>query len=555
MIRLLDVPGGRAAEPLLVGKLLRTPLAVSPAQEIVYRGELRYDYRTLRQRIGRLASGLARLGVAEGTTVAVMDWDSHRYLEAYFAVPMMGAVLMTVNLRLSAAQIRETLDHAQAEVLLVHADFLELAMRLRGTLPRLGHIVVLEPAAGVDPAGVAGEYEALLARETADFPFPEFDENAVATTFYTTGTTGSPKAVCFSHRQLVLHTLGVLGALASPQFGQSVRHGDVYMPLTPMFHVHAWGLPYVATLLGLKQVYPGRYDADRILALRRREQVTYSHCVPTILQMLLSAPSAANTDFSGWKITVGGSAMSTALARQALDRGIDVFAAYGMSETCPFLLANRLLQRSGSGSGDDRPADDEVGNDEVATRCLTGLPLPLVDLRIVDEQMNDVPHDGRTVGELVVRAPWLTAGYVGDPAASAQLWADGYLHTRDIASIDPAGYVQIRDRAKDMIKSGGEWISSLQLEELIARHPGVAEVAVIAVQDQRWGERPLAVIVPRSGAGGPPTLDDITAHLETHVAAGTIPRYALPDRIELVDALPRTSVGKLDKKALRAQYR
>jgi len=549
VIRLLDVPGGRPAEPLLVGKLLRTPLAVSPAQEIVYRDQSRYDYRTLQQRIGRLAASLSRLGVTEGTTVAVMDWDSHRYLEAYFAVPMMGAVLMTVNLRLSAEQIQQTLEHAQAEVLLVHADFLALVGRLTDALPHLRRVVVLEPATGADLTGVAGEYESLLARETAAFPFCEFDENAVATTFYTTGTTGLPKAVCFSHRQLVLHTLGVLGALASPQFGQSLRHGDVYMPLTPMFHVHAWGLPYVATLLGLKQVYPGRYDADRILALRRQENVTYSHCVPTILQMLLSAPSAATTDFSGWKITVGGSAMGTALARQALDRGIDVFAAYGMSETCPFLLANRLLERSGTGQ-----CDDGVGDDEVATRCLTGLPLPLVDLRIVDEQMNEVPHDGCTVGELVVRAPWLTAGYVGEADASAELWANGYLHTRDIASIDPTGYVQIRDRAKDMIKSGGEWISSLQLEELIARHPGVAEVAVIAVQDHRWGERPLAVIVPRSGAGDPPTLENITRHLKVHVAAGMIPRYGLPDQIELVDALPRTSVGKLDKKALRSRY-
>ena len=544
MIRLLDVPGGHPAEPLLIGKLLRTPLAVSSAQEIVYRGESRYDYRTLQRRIGRLAAGLARLGVTEGTTVAVMDWDSHRYLEAYFAVPMMGAVLMTVNLRLSAEQIRHTLDHAQAEVLLVHADFLDLVGRLTGALPRLKRVVVLEPAAGADLTGVDGEYEALLSGETAAFPFREFDENAVATTFYTTGTTGMPKAVCFSHRQLVLHTLGVLGALASPQFGQSVRHGDVYMPLTPMFHVHAWGLPYVATLLGLKQVYPGRYDADLLLALRHREQVTYSHCVPTILQMLLSAPSAASTDFSGWKITVGGSAMSTALARLALDRGIDVFAAYGMSETCPFLLANRLLEQSETGRRDD----------EVTTRCLAGLPLPLVDLRVVDEQMNDLPHDGRTVGELVVRAPWLAAGYVGDEEASVALWAGGYLHTRDMVSIDAAGYVQIRDRAKDMIKSGGEWISSLQLEELIARHPGVAEVAVIAIPDERWGERPLAVVVPRHTAGDPLSFASVIHHLQGYVEAGVIPRYALPERLEFVASLPRTSVGKLDKKAVRRQF-
>ena len=544
MIRLLDVPGGRPAEPLLVGQLLRTPLAVSPGQEVVYRDELRYEYRTLRQRIGRLAACLAHLDVTEGATVAVMDWDSHRYLEAYFAVPMMGAVLMTVNLRLSAEQICYTLDHSQAEVLLVHADFLELIKGLAGGLPHLRRIVVLEADAGTSATTVAGEYEGLLDRETEDFPFREFDENAVATTFYTTGTTGLPKAVCFSHRQLVLHTLGVLGALASPQFGQSLRHGDVYMPLTPMFHVHAWGLPYVATLLGLKQVYPGRYEPDRLLALRRREKVTYSHCVPSVLQMLLSAPSAATTDFSGWKITVGGSAMSTALASQALERGIDVFAAYGMSESCPFLLANRLLEQ-----GDSARRDDEV-----ATRCLTGLPLPLVDLRVVDEHMQDVPHDGRTVGELVARAPWLTAGYVGNAEASAELWADGYLHTRDIASIDPAGYVQIRDRARDMIKSGGEWISSLQLEELIARHPGVAEVAVIAVPDERWGERPLAVIVPHREAAESPTVAGITHHLAAYVAAGVIPGYALPDRIELVATLPRTSVGKLDKKVLRCQF-
>jgi len=544
MIRLLDVPGGRPAEPLLIGSLLRTPLAVSPAQEIVYRDQTRYDYRTLRQRIGRLAASLARLGVTEGTTVAVMDWDSHRYLEAYFAVPMMGAVLMTVNLRLSAEQIRYTLHHAQADVLLVHADFLQLVAGLAGRLPRLRRIVVLESAAGTDTGTVAGEYEELLQRESEDFPFREFDENAVATTFYTTGTTGFPKAVCFSHRQLVLHTLAVLGALASPQFGQSVRHGDVYMPLTPMFHVHAWGLPYVATLLGLKQVYPGRYDPELLLTLRRQERVTYSHCVPTILQMLLSAPAAAVTDFSGWKITVGGSAMSTALARQALERGIDVFAAYGMSETCPFLLVNRLLEQRQLGGLDE----------EVATRCLTGLPLPLVDLRLVDEEMNEVLHDGRNVGELVVRAPWLTAGYVGNAEASAELWANDYLHTRDIASINPAGYVQIRDRAKDMIKSGGEWISSLQLEELIARHSGVAEVAVIAVPDARWGERPLPVIVPQRGTSDPPTFAAIIRHLEAYVAAGAIPRYALPDRIELAETLPRTSVGKLDKKTLRGKY-
>lgn len=544
MVRLFDEPGTRGSEPLLIASLLRTPLATAPHQQIVYRDVARYDYLTLRTRIGKLAHALSELGISAGDTVAVMDWDSNRYLESYFAIPMMGAVLMTVNLRLSPAQIAYTLQRAEARVVLVHHDFVPLLTELRAQLPLVTQTVLLEPdAADECPIGPRRlDYEDLLAVADADFAFGEFDERAVATTFFTTGTTGMPKAVCFSHRQIMIHTLAVLGALASPQHGQSFRQGDVYMPMTPMFHVHAWGLPYVATLLGVKQVYPGRYEPARLLALREREGVSYSHCVPTILQMLLDAPQSATTDLRGWKVTVGGAALGESLARAALARGMDVFAAYGMSETCPFLTATRL-------TGGDQSAD---GAAEITRRCRTGLPAPLVDLRIVDEQMQEVAHDGETMGELVVRTPWLTGGYVNDPTATAELWHGGYLHTRDIATIDQQGVVQIRDRLKDVIKTGGEWISSLLLEDLIGRHADVGEVAVIGIADDRWGERPVAVVVARAA-----TVDHLDAaalrqHLAAFVLAGQIPKYAVPERFEFVASIPKTSVGKIDKKHLRA---
>ncbi|MBK6596631.1 MAG: fatty acid--CoA ligase [Proteobacteria bacterium] len=540
---MLNEPGTQNSEPLLIASLLRTPLATAPHQQIVYRDVARYDYLTLKTRIGKLARALADLGIAEGDTVAVMDWDSHRYLECYFAIPMMGAVLMTVNLRLAPAQIAYTLQQSKARVLLVHHDFVPLLRALRAQLPLVTHAVLLEPDT-TDECPFHGErfdYETLLAVADADFDFKEFDERAVATTFFTTGTTGLPKAVCFTHRQIMIHTLAVLGALASPQHGQSFRQGDVYMPMTPMFHVHAWGLPYVATLLGVKQVYPGRYEPTRLLALREREGVSYSHCVPTILQMLLDAPESATTDLRGWKITVGGAALGESLARAALARGIDVFAAYGMSETCPFLTATRL-------TGDDQATD---GAAEITRRCRTGLPAPLVDLRIVDAEMQDVPHDGETMGELVVRAPWLTGGYVDDPIATAELWQGGYLHTRDIATIDEQGVVQIRDRLKDVIKTGGEWISSLLLEDLLGRHADVGEVAVVGIADERWGERPVAVVVPRAATVNLLDAETLRLHLAAFVQSGQIPKYAVPERIEFVETIPKTSVGKIDKKHLR----
>lgn len=544
-IRLAEPTPEAYQYPLLIGQLLHTPLATAADQEIVYRDRVRYTYRELRARIGRLAAGLDRLGVRPGVTVAVLDWDSHRYLECFFAIPMMGAVLQTVNVRLSPAQVAYTMSHAEAQVALVHRDFLPLLAEIRARLPKLRTVVLIDDGAGdVLPAGFSTEYEALVADAADGFRFPQFDENAIATTFYTTGTTGDPKGVCFSHRQIVLHALAVLAAVASPAHGQSFRHGDVYMPMTPMFHVHAWGNPFVATLLGVKQVYPGRYVPEELLALRAREGVTYSHCVPTILQMLLAAADRTGANLAGWKMCIGGSALSIGLAREALGRGIDVFAGYGMSETGPVLAVTRL------DGAVQVPASDE----EVARRCRTGQPLPLVDLRIVDADGIDVPRDDLAVGEIVVRAPWLTPCYVGNPAASVELWRGGYLHTQDVARVDAKGSLQITDRTKDVIKTGGEWLSSIELESLISTLPNVAEVAVIAVPDERWGERPHVLVVRRAATLDAPTRDAVRELVGAAVTAGRLPRYAIPDRVTFVDALPRTSVGKLNKRALREQF-
>src|SRR5262245_44318234 len=532
--------------PLLLKHLLHTPLATAPEQEIVYRDVMRYDYRTLRERIGQLASALASLGVEPGHTVAVMDWDSHRYLECYFAVPMMGAVLQTVNVRLSPEQILYTLNHARPSVLLVHADFIPVLEEIRDRIESVKTFVLLADAADrpATSLAISAEYEDLLASSAADYEFPDFDENTRATTFYTTGTTGFPKGVYFSHRQLVLHTLAGLAALASAPAGQRFHRGDVYMPITPMFHVHAWGIPCMATVIGVKQVYPGRYAPDVLLRLILTEKVTFSHCVPTILHMLLSCPEARDADLGGFKMVIGGSALSKGLAQAALARGIDVFTGYGMSETCPILtlaqLTPALLERDAEGQLD--------------VRTKAGRPIPLVDLRIVDEEMREVPRDGKAAGEVVVRAPWLTQGYLGDGRNSEALWRGGYLHTNDIASICPRGYVAVTERRNDASRCGGAWVSSLEVEDSLSQHPGVGEAAVIGVPDERWGERPMALIVPRPDYADQLTEDAVKTHVQQYADKGVVSKWAVPSRVRSLPALDRTSVGKLDKKVLRQKY-
>ncbi|KVR34263.1 long-chain fatty acid--CoA ligase [Burkholderia ubonensis] len=539
---MFGLPSSEHACPLLIRQLLHTPLATCHEQSIVYRDRVRYNYRTLLDRIGRLASGLQAINIEPGDTIAVMDWDSHRYLESYFAIPMMGAVLMTVNVRLSPEQIAYSLNHSAAKVLLINADFLPIFAQIRDRLDNLEQFVLIDDTASLSlPEGFSDEYEALLAAASPDFVFPDFDENMRATTFYTTGTTGRPKGVCFSHRQIVLHTLATAAALTSAPTQGRIHRDDVYMPMTPMFHAHAWGMPYIATMLGLKQVYPGRYVSESLIDLIERERVTFSHGVPTLLQMVLSCTRGAAADLSGWKVLIGGSALPRGLVETAVSRGIDVFAGYGMSETCPVLTLSNVKTNV---------PDSEL---ELDMRTWAGLPIPLVELRIVDNAMREVAHDGKSCGEIVANAPWLALGYVGDAAASDTLWAGGYLHTNDIGVIDKNGYLRVTDRIKDVIKTGGEWISSLELENLISLHPAVSEVAVIGIGDAKWGERPLPLIVLKAGKNT--DLKSIQRHLNTYVVDGVISKYAVPDRVEFVDFINKTGIGKFDKKMLREKYR
>ncbi len=543
-VRLVQSTPSAYQYPLLIKQLLLTPLAIAPEQEITYQGRLRYSYRTLNERIGRLANALAGLGVTPGQTVAMMDWDSHRYLECFFAVPMMGAILQTVNVRLSPEQILYTLNHAGADVLLVNSEFFPILQQIAGQLETVKTVVLISDESELPgaPVAAAGEYEALLDAASPDYAFPEFDENAQATTFYTTGTTGNPKGVYFSHRQLVLHTLGCAAALGGAHRQGHIHREDVYMPMTPMFHVHAWGFPYLATMLGVKQVYPGRYQPDVICRLISEEKVSFSHCVPTILHMILSHPQAKTTDFSGLKILIGGAAMPEAMAIAAQKRGMDLFTGYGMSETCPVLSLAHL----------DSTDLDRSLEEQAVIRAKTGRPLPLVDLRIVDPDMKNVVHDGKATGEVVVRAPWLTQGYVAAPEASEGLWAGGYLHTADIGNINPAGYLKVTDRIKDVIKTGGEWTSSLQLEDIIAKHEAVHEVAVIGVPDDKWGERPLALVLLKPDCVGQITEHALRNYAAHAIEAEGISRYGVLLQVRFVKTLVKTSVGKMNKRLMRA---
>lgn len=541
--KLIDRTPSAYEFPLLIKNMLRAPLIYSPKQEIVYRDLMRYDYITLNKRIAQLANTLTQLGVQEGDTVAVMDWDSHRYLECFFAVPMMGAILHTVNIRLSPEQLIYTINHAEDDVILVNSDFLPMLEAVKDQFKTVKKIVLLTDADKMPETSLTldGEYETLLKAGADTYDFPDFDENSRATTFYTTGTTGLPKGVYFSHRQLVLHTYGIMSSVCAYKSQAKVDSDDVYMPLTPMFHVHAWGMPYFFTMLGTKQIYPGRYEPEMLLKLIIGEKVTLSHCVPTILHMLVSSPAISKLDLSNWKVIIGGSALSQGLCKASLEHKINLWAAYGMSETCPLLTAALLKPHM----------LDLKPEDQIETRCRTGLPVPNVDLRIIDPDGKPLPHDGKAVGEVVVRAPWLTQGYLKDPERSEELWKDGWLHTGDIGYITPDEYLQITDRIKDVIKTGGEWISSLELEDIISQHSAVSEAAVIGVPDTKWGERPVAMVVLKESAKDTVTADELKAFFMKFADKGVIPKYGVPDKILIVDNIAKTSVGKINKKQLR----
>ncbi len=533
--------------PLIIKKLLNTPLIYSPDQEIVYRDKSRYTYRTLAERIGRLANGLSKLGIKQGDTVAVFDYDSPRYLECFFGIPMMGAVLQTANWRLSPDQIIYTINHAEAKLIIINSDFLPILEKIRGNLETVQKIVIISED-GTKPKtslNAEAEYEELLKASDSVYDFPDLNENTKATTFYTTGTTGLPKGVHYSHRQLVIHTLSVSLSFGAFHTIGRFRSDDVYMPITPMFHVHAWGVPYIATLLGVKQVYPGKYEPSMLLKLIRDEKVTFSHCVPTILQMLLTSPDIKETNLSGWKVVIGGARLPKGLAEAAKNRGIEVFTGYGMSETCP-IMSLGLLRPHMMSWEEDKKLDIVIK---------TGIPVPLAEIEIVDENDKALPHDGLATGEVVLRAPWLTKSYFKEPDKTKDLWQNGWLHTGDVGYIDDAGYLQITDRIKDVIKTGGEWVSSLDLENMISQHEAVLESAAIGVRDEKWGERPLMLVVLKPEFKGKVSSDDLKAFMKKCAEQGALPKYGIPDRYEFVDAIPKTSVGKINKKQIRVEYK
>ncbi len=540
-------PGESYQYPLIIKQLLKTPLIYSPNQEIVYRDKIRYTYTELNKRISQLANGLSGLGVKSGDTVAMFDYDSNRYLECFFAVPMMGAVLQTVNWRLSGEQIVYTINHAEATMIIINSDFLPILDTIRDKLTTVKKFVVISEEGGTVQSKTAFdcEYEDMLKKASSAYDFPDLDENTKATTFYTTGTTGDPKGVYFTHRQLVLHTLATAVATGSYETIGRFRSDDVYMPITPMFHVHAWGIPYLATLLGVKQVYPGKYEPPMLLNLIKTEKITFSHCVPTILQMLLTSPTIKDIDLSKWKVIIGGARLSKGLAKAAKDKGIEIYTGYGMSETCP-IISLATLKPEMLDWDDDKKLDIIIK---------TGMPIPLVDIMVADVEDKPLPHDGVSTGEVLLRSPWLTHGYFKSPDKTKELWSSGWLHTGDVGYIDSEDYLQITDRIKDVIKSGGEWVSSLDLENLISQHEAVLESAAIGVPDEKWGERPMMLVVMKPEFKDKTTSEDLKRFMKKAAEEGKLPKYGVPDRYEIVDFIPKTSVGKLDKKVLRKSYR
>jgi fatty-acyl-CoA synthase len=532
---------------LTIDKLLLQTSHRRSRSEIVY-GKNRRTWVEFESRVRELASGLEGMGVKRGSKVAVIDFDTDRYLEAYFAVPMMGAILHTVNIRLPPEHIGYTMGHAEDDFVLLRDDFVPMATNLASAVKSIKGVVTMSDSGSAPslPLMNVKFYDDLVGGGDPKFAFPDLVEDTQATIFYTSGTTGLPKGVWFTHRQIVLHTIAFMNGLSGAARGHGLDQRDVVLPLVPFFHVHSWGIPYAAAMNGQKIVLAGKYDYATILDLVAREKVTFSHMVPTILNMIVSNPAAERymDALSNWKVVVGGAALPRELAARAQKLGIKVMAGYGLSETGPVLTLANPSERHAL-----------MDEDELLDSLLlkTGMPIPLVQVRVVDDSMKDVPRDGRTAGQIVARGPWLTREYYKDEQLTKELWAGGWLHTGDMAVVDEEGYITIVDRMKDAVKSGGEWIPTLVLEDVIVRHPAVMEAAVIGARDKTWGERPVALVSLREGQGtDEPSLKE---HCEKFVVEGKIAKFWVPERfVVLSEPLPKTSTGKLDKKPLREKY-
>jgi len=532
---------------LTLDKILYRAVDQFPDTEIVYKDKVRYNYREFFNRVKRLASALEAIGLKNGARIATAEWNTHRHFEAYFAIPMMGNVLHTINVSIAPMDIAYILNHAEDDALLINEDFLPFIEVLKDYAKTIKKIIILTDKEDFKLPKIEGkevyEYESLLKDYGDDsYEFPELDEDTVATMMYTSGTTGLPKGVYFTHRQLVLHSLITPLQFIYP--GVMLNYKDVALSLVPMFHVHSWGLPYTFTLLGIKQVFPGKFDFGVILKLIEKEKVTFMAGVPTLLHMLLYHPDSKKYDLTGVKMIIGGAALPKGLYEEAKRRGMQVISGYGLTETAPILTLANLKPYM-----DEWPED---GKEEIYLR--TGFPWPLVHLRVVDSEFKDVPKDGKSVGEIIVKAPWVVKEYFKDPDKTREAFVNGWFRTGDVAVWYEDGYIKIVDRFKDVIKSGGEWISSLTLESLISTHPGVSEVAVIGKPHEKWGERPLAIIVPKSEYKDKLSEDDIREHLMNYVKEGKIPKWWIPDYYEFVDELPKTGTGKISKRTLREKY-
>jgi fatty-acyl-CoA synthase len=528
--------------PLLVSALLEFGAEIHASAAIVSRrleGDIhRYSYREAAGRAAQLAHALRALGVAPGDRVGTMAWNGYRHFEVYYAASGIGAVCHTINPRLFPEQLAYIVNHAADKVLFVDATFLPLVESLAARIPTLKDVVVMADATDPPETTLANAlvYEALIQGRPAAIDWPEMDENSAASLCYTSGTTGNPKGVLYSHRSTVLHALSV--ALSAGDL--RLTRNDRVLPVVPLFHVNAWGLPYVAPITGATLVFPGpKLDGASLFDLMEAEGVTASWGVPTVwLGLLAEMRRRGRRPSTLASILVGGSAPPRAMIEEfETDWRIDVVHGWGMTEMSPVGALGILPD------GDAAPAA------RIDRKLKQGRRMFQVDMKIVDAAGKKLPHDGGTPGELLVRGPFVTAGYYEDAVATAAAFdADGWFRTGDIATIDPDGFVQLVDRIKDIIKSGGEWISSIDLENAAMGHPAVAEAAVIGLPHPKWSERPLLVLVLKEKADA--GKDDILAFLGTRVA-----KWWLPDDVAFVDALPHSATGKLQKSRLREQFK
>jgi fatty-acyl-CoA synthase len=502
-------------------------------------GLQKYTYGEFCERTTRLAGALAALGVRKGDRVGTLAWNSHRHLEVYFAAPLMGAVLHTVNLRLSAQDIAYIVNHAGDRVLIIDASLWPVLEPIRTQLTTVEHVIVMRDTPGAElPPGTL-DYEALVADARPLAEWPRLDETDAAGMCYTSGTTGHPKGVVYTHRGIFLHSLA-----SSMVDVFAISERDVILHIVPMFHANAWCVPFAAVMNGATQFFGGPNPQPRdIVEIIHNERVTFVGAVPTVW----IAVQAILEKEPGWdiscvsRIPIGGSAAPRALIETFEKRyGARMVHAWGMTEMSPLGTISRLKSYMETWPDEER----------YAVRAKQGYNTVCVDIRIVDEAGHEQPWDGRSVGEIQVRGPWVTSGYYHNPDGGTQFTADGWFRTGDVAAIDPEGYVQITDRTKDLIKSGGEWISSIDLETTIMDHPKVLEAAVIAVPHERWQERPLACVVPKPEFKGRITAQEILDHLAPRVA-----KWWLPDEVTFIDAVPKTSVGKFDKKVLRERFK